>query len=113
MCLWRRSRFAQTLKVPRSSTPRAFTCCGLAGNPFERLWNLKPKGVRLRSRGTQIFDMLSAVRRSCRSLWPRYGPQRIPKSNATLVLSFGTGGERVMWCRFTMRVVEKAIFGPT
>ena len=42
-----------------------------------------------------------------------YGPQRMPKRSATLVLSFGTGGERVMWCRFTMRVVEKAILGPT
>lgn len=49
---------------------------------------------------------------ACCALRLRYGPQRMPKSSATLVLSSGTGGERVMWWRLTMRVVEKAIFGP-
>ena len=42
-----------------------------------------------------------------------YGPQRIQNRSATLVLSSGTGGESVMWRRFTMSVVAKAIFGPT
>ena len=41
-----------------------------------------------------------------------YGPQRMPNNSATLVLSSGTGGERVMWCRFTMTVLENAIVGP-
>ena len=60
-------------------------------------------------------EIQASVERFCHRIadsW-HYGPQRMPNRSATLLLSLGTGGERVMRCRLTMRVVAKAIFGPT